>query len=70
MILTEKEKANRYDALQTAIKYTLEKCKKYRESEDSQYFAYRGSIPGAYHKGQSVAYEQIISDLERWSDGL
>jgi len=62
--LTEKEKADRFDALQTAFlitqkRYTAQKLdatSKYRDA----------SIIGAYNKGLADAYEQVLDDLERW----
>lgn len=70
IVLSEEEKANRYDALQTAIKYTLDRYKKEKKSADSEYDSNRIEIFGAFHKGRAAAYEEIISDLKRWSNGL
>ena len=62
--LTEKEKANRYDSLQVAIKHTKEMYERRRKDADQRY---RDATPiGAYNKGLSDGFGYIIDDLERW----
>ena len=68
--LTQKEKADRYDAIQSAIKFMIEvyshRCeeakKKYWEDEKP------GTI-AAYRKGTIDTYSAVITDIERWNDG-
>ena len=68
--LTTKEKAERYDALQMAIKITLEGYRRRRDEYDRRYReATDVGVIGAYTKGLSDACRQVIGDLERWSDG-
>lgn len=64
--LTKDEKASRYDALQTAIKYTIESYKRRREDADKRYTD--ASVIGAYNKGLSDGFGYILNDLERWHD--
>ena len=64
--LTEKEKADRYDALQVVIKHTMEMYKKRRKDADKRYR--EASIIGAYNKGLSDGFGYILDDLERWSE--
>ena len=69
--LTTQEKAERYDALQMAIKITLENYKKHRSGYDRQYREAQDlGLVGAYTKGLSDAFGHVIADLERWCDGL
>ena len=64
IILTEKEKADRFDALQTALKCTKESYERRRADADKRY---RDATPiGAYNKGLSDGFGYIIDDLERW----
>ena len=68
--LTTKEKADRYDALQMAIKITLEGYRRRRDEHDRQYSeATDVGVIGAYTKGLSDAFSHAIADLERWVDG-
>ena len=68
--LTTKEKAARYDALQMAIRITLEGYRKRAGTHDRQYRASDGvGFIGVYAKGLSDAYRHVIADLERWIDG-
>jgi len=62
--LTEKEKADRYDALQTAFKYTKERYAD-RKSEAQKD---NSGIIGAYNKGLADAYAYMIEDIERWCE--
>lgn len=65
--MTNREKAERYDALMTAIKYTLECYKERQRTHDLRYHeAQTLGLIGAYSKGRSDAYSCIIADLERW----
>ena len=68
--LTTKEKAKRYDALQMAIKITLEGYRRRRDEHDRQYSeATDVGVTGAYTKGLSDAFSHVIADLENWCDG-
>lgn len=68
--LTKEEKAGRYDALQMAVRITLEGYRKRRDEHDRQYReAQDVGIIGAYSKGLSDAFSHVIADLERWYDG-
>lgn len=68
--LTQKEKADRYDALQMAIKITLEGYRRRRDEHDRQYReAQDVGVIGAYTKGLSDAFSHVITDLERLDDG-
>lgn len=68
--LTAKEKADRYDSLQMAIKITLEGYKRRRDEHDRQYSEGQAlGLIGAYSKGLSDAFSHVIADLERWCDG-
>lgn len=70
IVLTTKEKADRYDALQMAIKITLEGYRRRRDEHDRQYReAENVGVIGAYSKGLSDAFSHVIADLERWYDG-
>ena len=67
--LTKEEKANRYDALQVAIKHTIESYKRRRDDCDKRYHeAVELGVIGSYNKGLSDAYCMTVSDLERWVD--
>ena len=67
--LTTKEKADRYDALQMAIKITLAGYRRRRDEHDRQYKeAGELGVIGAYSKGLSDAFGHVIEDLTRWCD--
>ncbi len=67
--LTVKEKAKRYDALQVAIKYTVETLQKQRKDCENRYQTQpAGDIIGAYSKGMADACESMIQTLVRWED--
>lgn len=66
--LTKKEKAARYDALQTAIKYTIKAFKRRKTEGMKNYEAYGALNIGAYNLGMAQAFGQAIEALERWSD--
>lgn len=65
--LTNKEKAERYDALQVAIEFQLETCKR-REKEARENYnksaLYDGiDIIAAYNKGLAIAFDETIKIL-------
>lgn len=64
MTLTQKEKADRYDSLQTAFKYTKERYED-RRSEAQKLIP---GIIGIYNKGLADAYTCMIEDIERWCE--
>ena len=67
--LTTKEKAERYDALQMAIKFNLAGYKRRRDEYDRYYKeAAPLGIKSIYSKGMSDAFNHVIADLERWAD--
>lgn len=67
--LTTEEKADRYDALQMAIKITLEGYKRRQKEHDRQYKEAKDlGLIGAYSKGLSDAFCHVIDDLTRWDD--
>lgn len=67
--MTTKEKASRYDALQVAIKITLEGYRKRAKEHERQYNeAKELGLVGAYTKGLSDGFYHVIQDLERWAD--
>ena len=69
MALTTKEKADRYDALQMAIKFTLESYKRRQKAFDRQYEVGKDlGLIGAYSKGLSDSLCYVIEDLTRWND--
>lgn len=66
--LTVQEKAERYDALQTAIKYTMKDFKRRKTEGLKNYEAYGALNIGAYNLGMAQAYENAVETLERWYD--
>ena len=68
--LTKEEKANRYDALQTAIRYTAKAYQTRRTECQRNYEAYGADtgVLGAYNKGMGDAFGIFLETLERWSD--
>lgn len=67
--MTAKEKSSRYDALQVAIKLTLESYRKRAKDSERQYHEANAlGLIGAYSKGQSDAFYLAAGDLERWID--
>lgn len=69
MKLTTKEKADRYDALQMAIKFTLNSYRERKDVHDHHAREeQRAGFLGAYSLGMSDAFSHVIADLERWSD--
>jgi len=65
----KKEKTEKYDALQTAIKFTIEAYKHRCDEADKNYQndGKFGNI-AAYNKGIADAYRCVIADLERWNE--
>lgn len=67
MNLTQKEKADRYDALQTAIKWTIEEYRK-------QAKRYESSINDSNNMkaleildyGRATQLKDCIADMEKW----
>ena len=66
--LTVQEKAERYDALQTAIKYTMKNFKRRKTEGLKNYEAYGALNIGAYNLGMAQAYGNAVEALERWYD--
>lgn len=66
--LTRKEKADRFDSLQTAFKYTREIYKRLKKDADERKERHgdAAALLGAYDRGLSDAFERIIEDLDRW----
>lgn len=64
MNLTEKEKASRYDSLQTAIKWTIEQYRKQKTELETM----QGRIPllAAFNAGKILSIKKAIEDMERW----
>ena len=67
--MTTKEKAERYDSLQVAIKCTLDGYRKWARYYERTYNrADELGVIDAYSKGLSDGFYRVIADLERWSD--
>jgi hypothetical protein len=68
--LTKDEKAARYDALQAAIRFTLEAYRTRRTECLRNYEAYGADtgVIAAYNKGMGDAFGIFLEALERWSD--
>jgi len=67
--VTLEEKAEKYDALQTAIKFTIEAYEYRRETAEGMYW--EATKPGniaAYNKGIADTLKNVITDLRRWAD--
>ena len=64
--LTTEEKAARYDALQTAIKYTIKAYKRRRTEAMKNYQTYGALNIGAYNLGTAEAFGQAVEAMERW----
>lgn len=62
--LTQKEKADRFDALQAAFEITKDHYT--RRKEESEKKAERTDLIGAYNKGIADTCSGILQDLERW----
>ena len=70
MALTNAEKAARYDALQTAIRYVAKQYRTRRTECLRAYEAYgaKTAVLSAYNKGLADAYELAAEVLERWAE--
>lgn len=68
--LTKDEKVSRYDALQTAIRYTASAYQSRRTECLRNYEAYGAdtNVIAAYNKGMADAFGIFLEALERWSD--
>ena len=62
--LTEKEKADRFDALQGAFRFTRDGYIRLQKDAEARYT--EASVIGAYNKGLSDGYKRILKDIERW----
>ena len=66
MELTQKEKADRYDSLQTAIKWTIrlyeERIAEMRISEKGE----GTKLIGFYNSGYISGMKSAIEDMEKW----
>lgn len=62
--LTQEEKADRYDSLQTALKYTIKRYKERQKECEERYVS--ADVISAYNKGQADTYKTIIEDMETW----
>lgn len=69
--MTDKEKAERYDSLQMAIRFArdnyIDRAEESRKK--SREYEVRAGAFSLYERGASVAYECIAKDLEKWIDG-
>ena len=67
--LTMKERADRFDALQAAIRFALKTYLTRRTECLRNYEAYGADtdILGAYNKGMADAYGQMAEMLGRWT---
>lgn len=66
--LTTEEKAARYDALQTTIKYTIKSFNRRKTEGMKNYEAYGALNLGAYNLGMANAFEQAVEAMERWTE--
>lgn len=64
--LTQKEKADRFDSLQTAFKVAQEFYERRRADADNKYRNTTLGLLNGYYKGLSDGYGSILDDLERW----
>ena len=67
MRLTQREKADRYDSLHTAIGYQLDSLKGMRNASAEASNGDPSNI-GAFHLGQKNAFDFMIEILERWKN--
>lgn len=66
--LTNNEKAKRYDALQTAIKYTIERYRERAgEASKHQRIHAGNNVLNAYDLAVETTLYGVIQDLERWT---
>lgn len=67
--LTKEEKAARYDALQAAIKHTIECYKRHIAYNYKRYEELTSEgVLGAYNYGVADGFKSALEDLERWAD--
>ncbi|MBR3052856.1 MAG: hypothetical protein IKG59_01865 [Firmicutes bacterium] len=66
MNLTEKEKASRYDSLQTAIKWTIEQYRKEKTELENDAGKGRIPLPAAFNAGKILSITKAIEDMEKW----
>lgn len=64
--MTDREKINRYDALQAAIKATIGSFEVRKGESDKR--AGHNNVIEAYEKGLADAYAVMIETLGRWKD--
>ena len=65
-ILTTREKAARYDALQVAIDFTIDTYKRRYNDAEKKYTD--ATIIGAYNKGMADAYKETLETLRRFKN--
>lgn len=63
--MTDKQKAEKFDALKIAIQYNVKSYKNRHVESLSKYMTHEGIIKG-YDKGQADAYEEFVNVLEAW----
>ena len=63
--MTTKEKAERYDALQTAIEFYHKQFSTYRSYANVESMSV-GAV-GDFYRGKKYAYDEILEVLERWA---
>ena len=65
--MTTKEKAKLYDALQVAIKMTIDSYRN-RKEKSQHIYEVNGDrdIIGAFEYGCMKTYEAVLEDMERW----
>lgn len=68
MVLTTKEKADRFDSLQIAMKMAVQRYKGQKRRSETSYGCYTTEVDaiGGFLKGQIEAYGEFIEDLQRW----
>lgn len=67
--LTQKEKADRFDALQAAINLTIANYaarKRTEEQAAARFNAVENNSLYALHMGEASVYGAVIEDLKRW----
>lgn len=65
--MTDKEKVERYDALQLAMQIRRKQYLDCAEESRKRSEKYAGAF-SLYERGASIAYESIAKDLEKWLD--
>lgn len=69
MTLTKTEKANRYDSLQVAIKFMIDRYEhQIRDSQKMIDVASNTNVVYAYHQGKRDTLQNVIEDMKRWTD--